>query len=44
VKRGTIDSTSYDTTSIIKFITQRFGLEPLPGVRANVGNLGAALR
>ncbi len=44
VKRGFVDSTSYDTTSIIKLITQRFGLEPLPGVRANAGNLGAALQ
>ncbi len=44
VKRGFIDSTSYDTTSILKLITQRFGLEPLPGVRANAGNLGAALQ
>ena len=44
VKRGHIDSTSYDTTSILKLITQRFGLEPLEGVRANVGNLAAALQ
>lgn len=44
VKRGHIDSTSYDTTSILKLITLRFGLEPLPGVRANTGNLGAALQ
>ena len=44
VKRGHIDSTPYDTTSILKFITQRFGLDPLPGVRANAGNLGAALQ
>ncbi len=44
VKRGFIDSTSYDTTSILKLITERFGLEPLPGVRAKVGNLGAALQ
>ena len=44
VKRGFIDSTSYDTTSIIKLITQRFGLEPLPGVRANAGNLSAAMQ
>ena len=44
VKRGHIDSTSYDTTSILKLITERFGLEPLPGVRARVGNLGAALQ
>ena len=26
-------STAYDTTSILKLITARFGLEPLPGVR-----------
>ena len=44
VKRGHIDSTPYDTTSILKFITQRFGLEPLDGVRANAGNLSGALQ
>ena len=44
VKRGHIDSTSYDTTSILKLITNRFGLEPLPGVRAKVGDLSAALQ
>lgn len=44
VKRGHVDHTSYDTTSIIKFITERWQLEPLPGVRANVGNLSAALQ
>jgi phospholipase C len=44
VKRGYIDSTPYDTTSILKFITQRFGLEPLPGIRANMGNLSGALQ
>ena len=38
-KKHYIDHTSYDTTSIIKFITQRFALEPLPGVRANAGDL-----
>jgi phospholipase C len=38
-KRGYVDKTPYDTTSILKFITRRFGLEPLPGVRANVGDL-----
>jgi phospholipase C len=27
-KRGYVDHTSYDTTSIIKFITRRFDLEP----------------
>lgn len=38
-KRGYIDKTPYDTTSIIKFITKRFALEPLPGVRAKAGDL-----
>jgi phospholipase C len=41
-KRGHVDHTVYDTTSIIKFITRRFGLEPLPGVRAGAGDLTAA--
>jgi len=41
-KRGYVDHTAYDTTSIIKFITVRFGLEPLPGVRSNAGDLTAA--
>ena len=43
VKKGYIDSTAYDTTSILKLLTQRFGLEPLAGVRANVGDLSGAL-
>ncbi len=38
-KRGYVDKTRYDTTSIIKLITRRFDLEPLPGVRANAGDL-----
>ena len=38
-KRGFVDKTSYDTTSILKFITRRFELEPLPGVRQNAGDL-----
>jgi len=42
-KPGNIDSTAYDTTSILKFITLRFGLEPLPGVREKMGDLTAAL-
>ena len=44
VKRGFVDHTSYDTASILKFITRRFGLEPLPGVREKVGDLSAALQ
>jgi phospholipase C len=44
VKRGHVDHTTYDTASILKFITRRFALEPLPGVRANMGDLSAALQ
>ncbi|HEY0420906.1 MAG TPA: alkaline phosphatase family protein, partial [Acetobacteraceae bacterium] len=43
-RRGHIDSTSYDTTSILKLITRRFGLEPLPGVREKTGDLTGALQ
>ncbi|MGZ5271812.1 MAG: acid phosphatase [Ramlibacter sp.] len=43
VKKGYVDSTPYDTTSILKFITERFGLEPLPGVRPKMGDLTNAL-
>ncbi len=42
-RRGYVDHTQYDTTSIIKFITRRFALEPLPGVRASAGDLSASL-
>ena len=42
-KRHHVDSTVYDTTSILKLITRRFDLEPLPGVRENVGDFTAAL-
>ena len=38
-----VDHTVYDTTSIIKFISRKFGLAPLPGVRANVGDLTGTL-
>jgi acid phosphatase len=41
-KREFIDHSTYDTTSIIKFLTRRYGLEALPGVRANTGDLGNA--
>lgn len=41
-KRGFVDNTTMDTTSILKFITKRFNLEPLPGVRANMGDLTSA--
>jgi len=42
-RRGFVDHTTYDTTSIHKLITRRFGLEPLPGVRRNMGDLTNAL-
>jgi acid phosphatase len=42
-RRGYVDKTPYDTTSIIKFITRRFALEPLPGVREKAGDLTNAL-
>jgi phospholipase C len=42
-KRGFVDKTPYDTTSILKFITKRFRLEPLTGVRTNAGDLTDAL-
>ena len=44
VKRGHIDHTTYDTASILKFITRRFALEPLPGLREKMGDLSNALK
>ena len=42
-KKGYIDSTTYDTTSILKFLTRRFDLAPLPGVRTKMGDLSEGL-
>jgi phospholipase C len=42
-KRGFVDNTAYDTTSILKFLTRRFGLEPLQGIRSTMGDLTNAL-
>ena len=42
-RRGYIDHTTYDTASILKLITARFTLEPLPGLRDKMGDLTAAL-
>ena len=42
-RRGHVDPTAYDTGSILKLITRRFRLQPLPGVRANAGDLTNAL-
>ena len=44
VRRGFVDATPYDTTSILKFITRRWGLLPLSGVREKAGDLTAALQ
>jgi acid phosphatase len=33
VKRGNVEHTVYDTGSILRFITRRFGLEKLPGLK-----------
>ena len=41
-KKGYVDKTPYDTTSIIKLITRRYGLEPLPGARPGAGDLSNA--
>jgi acid phosphatase len=38
-KKGFIDDTPYDTTSILSFISKRFDLDPLPGIRRNMGDL-----
>jgi phospholipase C len=42
-KKATVDHTVYDTESILKLITRRFNLAPLPGLRANMGDLTNAL-
>ena len=43
-KKGAIDSTEFETSSILKFITERFNLEPLPSPRvAAVNSLSRAL-
>ena len=42
-RRGYVDHTAYDTSSIQKLINARFGLEPLPGLREKIGDLTNAL-
>ncbi|HET7546341.1 MAG TPA: alkaline phosphatase family protein [Usitatibacter sp.] len=41
-KRGYVDHTQYDTTSILRFIEKRWGLEPLGPRDAAVNDLGNA--
>jgi phospholipase C len=44
-RRGFVDSTPYDTTSILRLIQDRFSLEPLPSPRVNaVANLTNAFQ
>ena len=43
-RRGYVDHTLYDTTSILKFIQLRYGLAPLNGREARVGDLTKAFR
>jgi acid phosphatase len=31
-RRGAVDHTVYDTTSILRFLTRRYGLPTLPGI------------
>jgi acid phosphatase len=38
-KKGFVDHTVYDTTSILAFISKRFNLELLPGIRTQFGDL-----
>jgi len=33
-KAGTVDHTQYDTASVLRLITRRFSLDPLPGITA----------
>ena len=53
-KKGFVDKTQYDTASILRFVTRRWNLQPLPGVElrdrelarqgfAPMGDLSAAL-
>jgi acid phosphatase len=41
-KKGHVDHTIYDTGSILRFITRRFGLQKLPGLRLRVQAMLAA--
>ena len=41
-KAGTVDHTPYDTTSILRFITKRFGLDQLAGLKLRDDALKAA--
>ncbi|VTZ23817.1 Acid phosphatase [Methylocella tundrae] len=40
-KKGFIDHTLYDTSSVLRLITERFGLPTLPGLRRRAGAIAA---
>jgi acid phosphatase len=40
-KKGTVDHTQYDTASILRLVTRRFGLDTLPGIAARDSALSA---
>jgi acid phosphatase len=42
-RKGYVDHGLYDTTSILRLLTRRFGLEPLPYGRGKLGDLTGAL-
>ena len=41
-RKGFVDHTPYDTTSILQFISKRFDLAMLPGIRTSLGDLRKA--
>ncbi len=43
VRKGYVDHTIYDTSSIHRLLTRRFGLQPLPGGRDKMGDLTNSL-
>ena len=43
VRKGFVDHTVYDTTSIHRLLTRRFQLQPLPDARGKMGDLTNAL-
>jgi acid phosphatase len=43
VKKGYIDHTAYDTSSVLRLLARRFALAPLPDARPRLGDLTGAL-
>jgi phospholipase C len=44
VKKGYVDHTPYDTGSILRLLSRRFALAPLPDARDKLGDLTGALQ